>query len=71
MSLITIGYIHSYIPVEVPTNDLEKVRTPSLIGLGRQWQLVVTAVEDVMRYTQSFLNEVTFMNIKQRGLKER
>ena len=29
-------YIHSCIPVEVPTNDLEKVRTPSLIGLGRQ-----------------------------------
>ena len=29
-------YTHSCIPVEVPTNDLEKVRTPSLIGLGRQ-----------------------------------
>ena len=65
-------YIHSCIPVEVPTNDLEKVRTPSLIGLGCQWQLdLVASVEDVMRYTQSFLNEVTFMNIKQRGLKER
>ena len=28
--------------------------------------MVAVVVEDVMRYTQSFLNEVTFMNIKQK-----
>ena len=36
------NWVYTCIPVEVPTNDLEKVRTPSLIGLGRQWQLVVS-----------------------------
>ena len=30
------NWVYTSIPVEVPTNDLEKVRTPSLIGLGRQ-----------------------------------
>ena len=30
------NWVYTRIPVEVPTNDLEKVRTPSLIGLGRQ-----------------------------------
>ena len=37
------NWVYTSIPVEVPTNDLEKVRTPSLIGLGRQWQLVVSS----------------------------